>query len=389
MTEATAAVLLQSIVGTSSRCVGEMMDYFGSALAVFEAGDNERRLSGIFSQTAIGRFAAPDLASAEKTVSQCQREEIKILPYSSDEYPERLRSIDSPPLVLFVKGELGKVDEQVCIGMVGTRKPSDYGRECAVRLSGDLAAEGAVIVSGGALGIDAAAHSGALMRSGKTICVLGCGISYPYLPANANLRDSVSKNGALVSEYPPSAPPLRYTFSARNRIIAGLSLGTVVVEAGEGSGALITASHAKNQNRDLFCVTGGMLSSGFAGSNKLLASGQAMPVFCAEDILKHYRADYTLTPPSPSQEMKSDDRPASDSIGLSKKFEQETFILPEPGVQLSEVAARLYSAFKAVEEHKEKIIARSGLSAREALSALTELEIKGVVTAVGGGRLRI
>lgn len=177
------------------------------------------------------------------------------------------------------------------MAVVGTRSATPYGHKTAFRLSYRLAECGALIVSGGALGIDSEAHRGALQAGGRTIAVLGCSIDYPYLSANAELRKMISEHGALISEYPPGTPPSKVSFPIRNRLISGLALGTVVVEASIKSGSLITADHALNQGKDVFAVPGNIMSSAYAGSNRLLSDG-AKPVFSAADILSEYTSQY-------------------------------------------------------------------------------------------------
>jgi DNA protecting protein DprA len=193
--------------------------------------------------------------------------------------------------VLYVEGKLPPMDEKLSIAIVGTRESTPDGMWIARNLSMDLAKNDVIVVSGGAVGIDRAAHEGAMGQGGKTVCVLGCGIRYHYLMKNEKMRRNITQSGALVSEYPMDGDSKAWHFPERNRIISALSDGTVVVEAGYKSGALITADYAKEQNRDLFAVPGSILQPSSYGTNDLIKDG-AIPVTTAEDILDEYRYRY-------------------------------------------------------------------------------------------------
>jgi DNA processing protein len=192
---------------------------------------------------------------------------------------------------LYGIGDCSVLNDAVSIGMVGTRNASVYGIETAQKLSFLLALSGATIVSGGALGVDSEAHAGAMLAKGRTLAFLGCGLSVNYLMENAPLRRAITRYGAVVSEYSPLTPASRTTFPTRNRLISGVSLGIVVVEAGVKSGSLITANFALDQGKDVFAVPGDIVRSSFDGTNYLIKNG-AKPVFTAEDILSEYEYRY-------------------------------------------------------------------------------------------------
>jgi len=181
------------------------------------------------SKDKITAILNPPVKEAVELFEYCLKHEIELIPYVHEKYPKRLRNIYNPPLMLFVKGELPDFDNTLCISIVGTRKASDYGFKSANFFSHQLAKAGAVIISGGALGIDSEAHSAALEAGGKTIAVIGCGIGYNYPVKNRELRSEIAKNGAIISEYVPSERPVNYHFPIRNRIISALSQGTLVV----------------------------------------------------------------------------------------------------------------------------------------------------------------
>lgn len=230
-----------------------------------------------------------DLRNCADIIKRCEKLRIEIVAYGDAAYPELLRHIDSPPAVLFVKGEPAVLSHELCLGVVGTRRASEAGRKNAFRLSYKLAREDICIVSGGAVGIDTQAHLGALRAGGKTICVLGCGHAYPYLPQYDDIkRETVKTGGAVISEFPPDMPPSKRTFPMRNRLISGLSKGVIVIEAGFRSGSLITAHQALEQGRDVFALPGSISDPNSIGTNELIKEG-AIPVTRPEDILSVYR----------------------------------------------------------------------------------------------------
>jgi len=209
---------------------------------------------------------------------------IKVLTWDSEEYPINLRNIHDPPPVLYIKGELLPEDDWA-VAVVGTRRASVYGKEAARRLSTDLAQNGVTVVSGLAAGIDAIAHQAALDAGGRTLAVLGSSVDIIYPEQNLRLAQQVQEQGALISEYPLGTPPERSNFPPRNRIISGLSLGTVVVEAGARSGALITADFGLEQGREVFAVPGSIFQRSCEGTNRLIQDG-AKPVLSVNDILE-------------------------------------------------------------------------------------------------------
>ncbi len=228
-----------------------------------------------------------DTSVAERVLEYCQRANVGILTPESAVYPQRLRAIHAKPIVLYYKGTFPNIDEKVAIACVGTRKCSEKGLRTAYKLGADLADAGAIVVSGMAYGIDAMCARGALSRKGHTIALLGCGIDIVYPRENEALMKAIAENGTLLTEYAPGTPPTGKHFPVRNRLIAGLSLGTVVVEADERSGALITAEHARKQGKDVFAFPGDIESAYHNGTNELIASGAHM-VRSAQEILLEY-----------------------------------------------------------------------------------------------------
>lgn len=232
-----------------------------------------------------------DLTGAQRILQECADKAIRILTFADEAYPVRLRNIYDPPVVLYYKGTLPDWDAQPVLGIVGTRKATPYGLQTAVRLSNQIAACGGLVVSGGAFGADTMAMQGAMQAEKPVVGVLGCGVDVVYPKSNRQLFSMVVESGCLLSEYPPKAPPHHWHFPARNRIISGISNGVLVVEAPEGSGALITARNAWEQGRDVFVVPGNIDVETCAGSNGLLQQG-ATAALSGWDVLREYEALY-------------------------------------------------------------------------------------------------
>ncbi len=274
-------------LGAGSEAPSFLLSHFSSAKEIYEADEAalEKVLPGRHGM--IATLCDKDLDTAKKVLEYCQRANVGIITLDSAIYPERLRSIHAKPIVLYYKGSMPNIDEHVLISCVGTRKCSDKGMRLAYKLGADLADAGTIVVSGMALGVDSMCARGALSVKGHTIAVLGCGIDRVYPQENKELMKAIIENGTVITEYAPGMVPNGKHFPVRNRIISGLSLGTVVVEAGKGSGALITAEHARKQGRDVFAFPGDVDNQFCAGTNELISDGAKM-VRCAADILVEY-----------------------------------------------------------------------------------------------------
>lgn len=326
--------------------------------------------SSALNQQQKNKLSAFDKKKATEIIRICAESEISLLAISDDDFPMRLRNISVPPLVLYIKGKLPKIDAEPIISIVGPRKASEFGAKAAYSLAYRLAKAGFIVVSGAAIGCDTAAHKGAL-KSGRTIAVLGCGINYDYLPENRNLRNRIAENCCIISEYPPNAPTGRYTFPIRNRLISGLSLGTVVIEAREKSGSLITARYANEQGRDVFVIPGNPTFEYYKGSNALLRDG-AHPLIDASDIFNEYVSEF------------------SEKIDLKAAFSEENNEKSEEKIQkksdkgLSNEAKIVYNNL-----NKQNFTAddlwNCGVTDDEILSALTELEMEHFIKALPGG----
>lgn len=330
----------------------------------------------------------------ERILEDCARLNVRILTIQDAAYPERLRQIDVPPALLYVKGKNLHFDERVVIGVVGSRRASSYGIGKAAELGRDLARRGAVVVSGIAQGVDAAALRSAI-RAGGTVCsVLGGGIDVVYPPSSADLYRVVPQVGALISEYPPGAATEGWHYPIRNRIISGLSLGVAAVEAGVKSGTLITARTALDQNRDVFAFPGLAGNPGSQGTNLLIQRGEAKLIQSAADILVEYEELYSarLRPcPSPEHGRNECGRQVSSPRLRSKRPE------PVPPKAVDNSEGRAYSTFQEqngefTEEEKAVLLAlgeerlrpddlveRTGLPASGVLASLTMLTMRGIL----------
>jgi len=292
MEERLAALWLSRRMGAGSRLAVRLIGVLGSAAAVYEASDEE--IKCLFPQDAsriLKALSDKRTDSDADILAFCERKKITLLPYCDERYPKALLGLRDYPLVLFAVGKMLDLNNSFCCSVVGTRKMSPYGKETAYQLGYGLAAGGATLVSGLALGIDGMAMAGALEAGGATVGVLGCGIDVVYPPDHRDLMRRVAETGLVLTEYVPGTPPAGGNFPQRNRIISGLSEGTVVVEADMKSGALITARHALYQGRDLFAVPGRIDDPGAEGSNALIKNG-AYAVSHAAEILERYEFLY-------------------------------------------------------------------------------------------------
>ena len=330
-----------------------------------------------------------DLTNARQVEKQCADKQIKILTYWDSEYPDRLRNIHNPPLLLYYKGILPDFDVQPVIGVVGTRKATAYGKNNALDMSREMAACGALVVSGGAAGIDTEALKGAMDADMPVVAVLGCGVDVVFPASNRALFQKIQEKGCLISEYPPGTRPQPWQFPERNRIISGLSDGVLVVEAPAKSGALITAREAMEQGRDVFAVPGNIHMSTCIGSNSLLQEG-AMAVFSGWDILKDYAPRYStvaqrefvwklpdrqqMTQVANKVRTPTVDKKSIDNSNISAYSVQDSV-----DSELDDLSRELLNCLDGEPTPVDEIIARVDAPANEVLGALTRLALMGMV----------
>ena len=356
-----ALVALNLIEHVGPIRVRQLLDHFGEVPAILRAAKQQ-----LLQVRGIGEDTAEAIASWEKTVDLPG--ELKrisdfgchILTQADEDYPELLRQIYDPPIVLYVRGKLTPGDKNA-VAMVGSRTTTHYGLETARKLAYQLAYVGVTVVSGGARGIDSAAHQGALAAKGRTITVLGTGINLVFPPENKELFEHITANGAVITQFPFNRQADKQSFPIRNRIVAGMTLGTVVVEANLSSGALITANFATEYGRQVFAVPGRIDSPQSKGCHDLIKKGAKL---CegAEDILSEF--EY-LFPAS--------NRPPSAS---------ETGVLP--ALTLSENEQKVYDALSNEESSIDEVIRRSGLPSSAVSVVLLGLEMKRVVKQLPG-----
>ncbi|MDR1734379.1 MAG: DNA-processing protein DprA [Oscillospiraceae bacterium] len=408
-------IWLQQAFGISASVLSaEILAAFpGGAREVYEASPRLRRMSGVLNIRQAERLDSTPLTVANRILEECGRYNLHILSPDDPRYPPLLKEIPNYPLALYAKGDPMVLQDHVCIALVGTRKPSRKSIDIAARLSGDLCAAGVRMVSGGALGIDSAAHWGALHAGGKTAAVLGCGICHPYLAENRSLRDKIAADGVILSEYPPMTEPTPYNFPTRNRIISGISHGTVVIEAGDRSGSLITAHLAAEQNRSVYAVPGEPFGSAYNGSNKLIKEG-AKPVFSSLDVLEEFTYLYPQwldmrrthrdlerpgvdpntvgvkkeasrqAPKKPSERKKAAKTAAAEELLPADAPPDEPGSPPAPPPDLPPAEAACLAALAAEPLHVDQLSKAASLPLPELYAALTMLEISGFVKQLPG-----
>lgn len=284
-------IWLANVLGFASLKLKPLVQYFETAERIFNADIKELSKVVALNSSEAKRFQNKSLSKANRIIYDCDKLGIGIISYGDNIYPNILRNISNPPTCLYYKGAFPNFDNIPVVSIVGTRKSDEYSYKAAWSLSARLSLANCLVISGGAIGIDSAAHRGSLDVGQNTVAVLACGINFDYLKKNEALRKEISENGCLISECPPDYPIRKSSFHIRNRLISGLSLGTVIIEAGEKSGALITARTAAEQGRDVFVITGKPDDKKYAGTNMLLRDG-AIPVFKFDDILSEYYSSF-------------------------------------------------------------------------------------------------
>lgn len=277
--------------GAGSESGTYLLSQLGTPEEIYKAsGDALESIAGVPDELKHA-LADKDLDLCKRILTYCDRANVSIMTCESGIYPERLRGIHAKPLLLYYKGKVPNIDDNVLISVVGTRSCTEYGERTAYKFGAELASGGAIVVSGMAAGIDAMAARGALSVRGHTIAVLGCGIDTAYPPQNKELMEQIMLCGTVITEYAPGTEPSGKNFPIRNRIISGLSQATLVVEADRYSGALITAGRARSQGRDLFAVPGRIGERESEGTNELIRHG-AKIALSAKDILEEYELLY-------------------------------------------------------------------------------------------------
>ncbi|GAB4337504.1 MAG: DNA-processing protein DprA [Candidatus Abyssubacteria bacterium] len=351
---------LSLIPGVGPKTFFKLLDYFGSPQEALKAPTAALRqvheLSGAVAE-AVSAGAKKELENALRIIDQ---HGIHLITYNSPDYPERLRTIHDPPPLLYVKGTICPEDTN-SISIVGSRRATHYGKMTAAKLAADLARMGITVISGLAYGVDAAAHRGALEAGGRTVAVLGCGVDVIYPRANLRLFEHIPGAGALISELPMGTQPDPGFFPMRNRIVSGLSLGTLVVEAPRKSGALITARLALEQGREVFAVPGNIFSPYSEGCHSLIKDGAKLVENVYDIICEIERGIANITLDKPQSEL-----PNAANVALSVDEK------------------KVFNLLSMVPIHIDEVCEQCDLTASRTASALMTLELKGLVQQLSG-----
>lgn len=332
--------------------LARLIERLGSVEAAWKAGASDLLACGLDAKSCESLLATRARVDLDAELERAARAGVQILCVEDDGYPALLRQTPQPPPLIYVRGELQARDDWA-LAVVGTRSPTGYGKEATRRIVGDLAAAGVTIVSGLALGIDSVAHTAALDAAGRSVAVLGCGVDIVYPERNRRVAERILDQGALVSEFPLGTLPAAVNFPPRNRLISGLSLGTLVVEAGARSGALITVDFALEQGRDVFAVPGPIYSRASVGTNRLIQQGAGL-VAAAGDILQ--ALNWTAVPEQQELQLLLSDDPAESALLALIDYEPR---------------------------HIDELSRTSGLTVPAVAAALAMMELRGMVRQAG------
>jgi DNA processing protein len=341
------------VKGIGSVRLRALQGYFGNLAKAWDATPVQLRETGLSSKIVENIIQIRSSVNLEEYYEKITSKGITVITCEEENYPSRLKEIDQPPPVLYLRGELS-ADDFWAVAIVGTRRVTPYGCQITDELATYLAHNGVTVVSGLARGVDAIAHQAAVRAGGRTIAVLGSGVDIIYPPEHKTLADQIIKQGAVVSDYAPGTAPESSNFPPRNRIISGLSMAVVVIEAGETSGALITAGFAGDQGRDVFAVPGNILAPQSKGTNRLIQQG-AQPLLSGRDLL--------------------------DALNLTRINEQRVV---RHGIPADATEAKVFGVLSREPLHVDEIREQTGLEIEKVSAALVMMELKGLVQQVGG-----
>lgn len=414
-------IWLSQALGYKNPKVLKVREFSFSIAEFYECGEDHWKLCPGITYSDIAKLKSSSLEDADLIINRCIELGTDIITFDDERYPQCLMNISAPPCVLYVKGEFPEFDHRFTVGIVGTRNASKYGLRVAYDAASNLTRAGALVISGGALGIDSAAHRGALAAGGDTVCVLGVGIDVNYIGQNTKMREYIAQHGCLVTEYPPGTQAKPFHFPARNRIIAAFSDALLVVEAAKKSGALITAGLAQEQGKEVFAVMGNINAEYSAGTNALIKDG-AFPYTHYTDIIDAFpnvyvtkRNDVKATDAaleaipvkgtlpknvgkrsvvlaSEGDKNQSDKRNCKEKssdisnagMGVKNSSNTEANIEDNKILKISSEARRVYDAIGKNETvSTDDLCIRLGLLPHKLLPFITELEIEGAVVNVG------
>lgn len=384
---------LSSMTGVSAAAKAALLAHFGDAESIYRASEEALKTAvPDLKKTELAELTFHELDRAREILRQCERQHLQLVTINDSAYPRRLRNIYAPPAVLYVEGRLPELDEEAAVTVAGTRKASPYGLKMARELGWEISNCGGLVISGLTRGIDETAAYGALL-SGRCVGVLGVA----HEKERSSLARDVAARGCLISEYPPGSPSFRSFFRDRNRITAGLSVALVIVEAPEGSGALLLARDAIEQGRDVYAVPGNVDAPNSAGILTLLQNG-AKPVRSGWDVLCEFERRFpgrlheqttaapaaaTAPKPAPSAPVPS----VSEEKSVDKTDSAGYIDLREQLSGLSEDQLKIITAIEEGGSHVDDIIEATQLGTARVLSQLTVLQIKGFVRAEAGRRV--
>ena len=375
-------IWLQDCISFANAKTRAMFEFFEKPEDIVTSDEETLRNSGLFSKHAIYKILQKDFRYAKKVYTDCMNGGYGILTLFDSRYPRKLKELADCPLLLYVEGEMPDLEENYCTAIVGSRKATADSKKYAFHIAAGLALNDVIVVSGGAEGVDTAAHKGSLSCGGKTVCVMGCGLDHNYLMKNKPMRNEIAKSGAVISEYPPYMSSQRHTFVHRNRIIAGISDCTLVVQAGASSGALKTSDKAFELKRKVFFIEECKYDERFAGSNALKEQG-AEAVISHADILDWYeQSGYVIKNRIRFEKYIPTEKKEEEKIPAKEKVDMENDkILQE---QLTENTFMVYHTISDVPVDSDDISNKTGLSAQHVKAALTELEIMGLIKGTAG-----
>lgn len=392
--------------GLAGQNAVRVLEHFGTPELVHAADEEAYRMVGGLSDTAIRSLMNKSLDQADVVLGDCERYGIQLLTRQDSAYPERLRSIAQPPMVLYWKGKPIAFDNEVAIGMVGARQATPYGVQAATKLSAELTRKGALVVTGMAQGIDASAVRGALKMGGPVVSVLAGGLDRVYPWQHKELYEDVAAVGALISEYPPGTEHRGEHFPVRNRIISGLSVGVIAVESARVSGTLLTVNHAIDQDREVFAVPGPIDAPQSEGTNRLIQEGCAKLVMEADDVLCEFVDKFpgklrlgrsTSLPPELEKE-RLEGAGSAPEQGEPQKTKEKPSKEGKDGVvylrwadckdKLTDDQRTVLLALEEGPALADDLVERAQIPARRVLSALTVLQIQGYVAEESGKRFR-
>ena len=397
-------VWLSQCFAYGSETPRKLLEIYPSPKTLYEMDEEERRSIDFLKPRELRALERTPLSQALQIEKECSRYKIQIIPMNDPVYPKRLRHIYGPPVVLYALGNLDGLDEEVAIAVVGTRDADKYALAATEYLAGGIAKAGGIIVSGCAVGVDTAAHKAAVAAGKRTIAVLACGLDVNYPAENAKLKHQILRTGgALLSECPPGAQVFPKIFPIRNRLISGLSLGVLITQAPLRSGALLTAGHAVEQGKELFCLPPySIFDPSYAGVIRYLRDG-AVPVFAPEDVLYPFYAVYpekidlsvlsgdaaeqkavlgTLEQASSTKQQGKQEFKKNTSVG-SGNFEKAQ---KNPETMFDELHGLVYNQLDIHPKSIDELAIACSLDVGTLFSVLTDLELDGVVVPLGGGR---